>query len=261
MRRCFLLVFRGTVADGAKHLAHFVLVHHVGRIGPQLAGFLDALVRLLDATHFRHNAKNHEQHEQHAQKRVEEVRHDGIVNTHGRVAQHGSLRLLGEDAAEKHDPRGNGNNQAHRRRRGVDDVAQHLTRRFLFIGNRQNGVCRNQNGQVIVDEDDHAAQPREEQHLALAFDVFTRPVRHGRSAVALTQQLHEAPEQQADDHDVVVVGVARRIEQRLHRRLEEVGPVVEQEAQNARKQNAENASTRDEREHEEAQHGNQRDDS
>ncbi len=79
----------------------------------------------------------------------------------------------------------------------------------------------------------------------------------------MTQQLHEAPEQQADDYDVVVVGVARRIEQRLHRRLEEVGPVVEleQEAQNARKQNAENASARDEREHEEAQHGNQRDDS
>lgn len=77
----------------------------------------------------------------------------------------------------------------------------------------------------------------------------------------MTQQLHEASEQQADDHDVVVVGIARRIEQRLYRRLEEVGPVVEQEAQNARKQNAENASARDEREHEEAQHGNQRDDS
>ena len=50
--------------------------------------------------------------------------------------------------------------------------------------------------QVIVDEDDHAAQPREEQHLALAFDIFTRPVRHGRSAVALTQPLHEASSKQ-----------------------------------------------------------------
>ena len=115
-------------------------------------------------------------------EQVEEVRHDGIVNAHSRVAQHGSFRLLSEDATEKHDPRGNGNDQAHRRRRGVDDVAQHLTRRFLFIGNRQNSVRRNQNGQVIVDEDDHAAQPREEQRLALAFDVFTRPVRHGRTA-------------------------------------------------------------------------------
>ena len=233
MRRRFLLVLRGAVANGAKHLAHFILVHHVGGIGPQLAGFLNALVCLLDTAHFRHYAENHEQHEQHAQKRVEEIRHDGIVNAHCRIAQHGSFGLLGEDAAEKHDPRRNGNDQAHRRRRGIDDVAQHLTRRFLLVGDRQNGVCGNQNGQIIIDEDDHAAQPGKKKHLTLAFHVFARPVRHGCSAVALAQQLHEAPEQQADDHDVVVVGIARRVEQRLHRGLEEVGPVVEQEAQNA----------------------------
>ena len=233
MRRRLLLVFRRTVANGAKHLAHFILVHHVGGIGPQLAGFLNALVCLLDTAHFRHYAENHEQHEQHAQKRVEEIRHDGIINAHCRIAQHGSFRLLGEDAAEKHDPRGNGNDQTHGRRRSVDDVAQHLARRFLLVGNRHDGIRRNQNGQVVVDEDNHAAQPREEQHLTLAFDVFTRPVRHGCSTVALAQQLHEAPEQQADDHDVVVVGIARRVEQRLHRGLEEVDPVVKQEAQNA----------------------------
>ncbi len=160
-----------------------------------------------------HLHEDHPHHHHHGEDGVK-VKGDGLD-------EQGQAAAVLHVAGHRRRPGGDGGDDAHRRRRGVDEVRQLGPGELVLVGDGLHHRAHGKAVEIVVDEDQHPQGYGGQLGPHPGFDVLGRPAAKGGGAPGLVHQADHGPQDHQEHQDTNVVAIRQHADNAVLKHMED----------------------------------------
>ena len=194
-----------------------------------LSGLLHPAVGLLHPPQLGHQPQGEQGHQRHRRDGVEDEGDHSAEGVDGApVAQLRDARLGVEQPGKEHRPGGEGQQGAHRRAGGVDDVGQGLPGHLLPVSELAHAGAQGHDIQIVVHKDQNPHDPGHNQRGSGAPAKPTQQPGEAQRPVGGAQQGDQRAEQAAHHEHPLVALVGGHPEKGVHPAEDKFGSINDQ---------------------------------